>query len=70
MLNAKVKTSLLFTGPCQPVGLLAGTIFLAAVVVMVMVVVPVPVTVAGENDQVVRAGKPVQEAPVKLIVPV
>jgi hypothetical protein len=53
------------------VGLPLGTTLLvAAVVVMVIVVVPLPVIVAGENEQVVRAGRPAQEALEKLMVPV
>ena len=71
VLNAKARTSLLFNRPCQPVVLPAGTVsLLPAVVVIVIVVGPLPVTVAGENEQLVSAGKPLQEAAVKLIVPV
>jgi hypothetical protein len=44
-------------------------LLVAAVVVMVIVVVPLPVTLAGENEHVVSAGKPLQESGVKLIVP-
>jgi hypothetical protein len=60
-LSAKVKMNLLLTGPSKPLGFPLGTTLLPAVVLTVMVVVPFPVTVAGEKEQVVRAGRPAHE---------